>query len=280
MKNFVRIAVAGALLAGGQAVYAQAVPTPSSDASDLWLFVSDQGNGTTFAEDTGITVASLLPTGSLVTGATLSTAITDSLNLAASSALSAYIAANGASNLEWAVEGINIPGTPTGTGFKKAGGIVGITDNTSAPVNTSQLLLSNLQGWGGGFQQDVTYLNGTYTTGGSTYAFSNGSTAGNVWGAATGNAAGSTNLYGQGQDAAGVGLGSSAVLFGLTGNGGTGQAQSYILSSQLELTANGTLETVNNAGGGTAVPLPPAVWLLGSALLGLAGVGRRRGNAA
>jgi hypothetical protein len=38
--------------------------------------------------------------------------------------------------------------------------------------------------------------------------------------------------------------------------------------------ADGTLEAV-----GGAVPLPGAVWLLGSGLLGLAGIGRRRRSA-
>jgi hypothetical protein len=94
-----------------------------------------------------------------------------------------------------------------------------------------------------------------------------------VWGAAQGAAgAGSTNLYGQGADSAGVGLGQSATLYGATANGGTGILQTYNFGS-IEVTSNGTLEAV------TAVPLPAAVWLFGSGLLGLAGIGRRRSAA-
>jgi hypothetical protein len=272
MKNLVRFAVAGVLFAGFQTVQAQALP--SSDASDLWLFVSDQSAGTTFAEDTGISVASLLPSGSLVSGATLSTAIADSINLGPSSALAAYIAANGASNLEWGIEGVNFNGS-TATKPQKAGSIVGITDNpASQEFNTSQLIDSALQTWANGYQSDTQYVDGTYVAGGQTYKFSAGSTAGNVWGSTgPGGQAGSTNLYGQGPDQSGIGLGTSAVFYGLTGNNGTGQVQSYILASQLELTATGTLETVATT---TAVPLPAAAWLIGSGLLGLAGVGRRR----
>ena len=56
------------------------------------------------------------------------------------------------------------------------------------------------------------------------------------------------------------------------GNGGTGQAQVYDIGSILLSTAGVLTFTANTS----TVPLPPAVWLLGSGLLGLAGVGRRR----
>lgn len=283
MKNLVRFAVAGALLAGY--TVAQAQPAlPSSDNADLWLFVSDQSASTTFAEDTGISIASLMPTSSLVSGADLSTAISDSVNLAANSALSNYITSNGASNLEWAVEAVQFPGNPNGTGYKKAGGDIGIfsTSNASDPggLNTAALQLGNMESWAAGFNGDVTYLAQTYTAGGKSYAFSSGANVGNVWGS-TGPSltGGSTNLYGNGPDQSGVGLGSSSILYGLTGNGGTGQLQSYVLSSQLELTDSGLLETVSGTGT-SPVPLPPAVWLFASGLLGLAGVGRRRSGAA
>jgi hypothetical protein len=278
MKNLVRFAVAGLLVTGYQTVQAQALP--SSDASDLWLFVSDQAAGTTFAEDTGIPISSLLPTGSLTAGSVLSTAISANINLPASTALSTYISTNGAANLEWGIEAFNMPGTATGTGFKKAGGLVGLTDNdVSQETNTSNLQLANLESWAQGFQGDITYLAATYTAGGTSYKFSNGSAGGNVWGSTgPGNQGGSTNIYGNGPDQSGIGLGTSEVFYGLTGNGNTGQVQSYILSTGLELSANGTLETAG--GGGTTVPIPAALWLFGSGLLGLAGVGRRRGGGA
>ncbi len=65
-------------------------------------------------------------------------------------------------------------------------------------------------------------------------------------------------------------LGSNIDLYAATGNSskaGTGQLYT---AGQITMTANGTLEAVSS------VPLPAAVWLLGSGLLGLAGVGRRR----
>ncbi len=283
MKNLVRLAVAGALVAGyHSAAFAQAATQPSSDAADLWLFVSDPSAGTTFAEDTGITVNSLMPSADFVTGAELSTAIDDNATLAATSALTAYInAANGAGqSLEWGVEAVQFLNSTsqakTGSypGYKNPGGIIAITDNGQAPANTEALQLGNLQTWGTGFQGDISYLTTgsvtSYVSGGTTYAFSEGTTGGNVWGVGTGNTGGSTDEYGQGpaQTDPAFAPGGTAELYGLTGNSGTGEAQSYELGT-VELTAAGELII-------SSVPLPPAVWLFASGLLGLAGVGRRR----
>jgi hypothetical protein len=278
MKKLIRFAAAGALIAGATVAHAQ--NQPSSDNADLWLFVSDQAAGTTFAEDTGIAITSLMPSyatsGSVpaayVTNAVNSTALGSfSGTFGPTTALTNYInAANTADQtLEWSVEA----GSSTGTGYKKAGGITGLTTNNGLASLTTSMQLQNLQNWANGFQGDVAYLAGSYVAGGASYSFASGSTAGNVWGAAQGAAgAGSTNLYGQGADSAGVGLGQSATLYGATANGGTGILQTYNFGS-IEVTSNGTLEAV------TAVPLPAAVWLFGSGLLGLAGIGRRRSAA-
>lgn len=77
--------------------------------------------------------------------------------------------------------------------------------------------------------------------------------------------------------------GSALELFGFTGNGGTGALQSYILGTAT-VASDGTVTLAGNAGSTTTtpppVPLPAAVWLFGSGLLGLVGVSRRRKNAA
>lgn len=283
MKNLVRFAVAGALMAGYATAQAQ-VNLPSTDNSDLWLFVSDTAASTTFAVDTGITINSLLPSGSLAATSTtgsnaiLSNSIADSVSFT-SSAVASYIStavtAGHSSSLEWGVEAIQYtPNASTGAPAKAAqpGSIKGVMDNVaSQESNTSNMVLTNLTSWVNGFEGDTTYLAPTYTAGGKVYAWSAGSTAGNVWGSSGGSLAGSTSLYGQGPDQAGVNIGGSTVLYGLTGAGNSGQVQSYVLTSDLTLNSAGTLSS--------PVPLPAAVWLFGSGLLGLVGVGRRRAAA-
>jgi hypothetical protein len=285
MKTIVRLAVAGAL-AASTAAHAQPA-LPSTDASDLWIFVADPSASKTFVLDTGIPLASLMPSGSLVTGATLSTAIDDTslINAAASftptAQLTAFInAANTAGQpLEWGVLGVNYPGTDQR--YTGAGQEIVIFDNPGATSTVASTNPGKMFTFAQGFTGDATYFIPGYTTGGTTYLWSAGTTAGNVWGAGgAANAAGSTNLYGtepnQAVNAAGTApflLGQAAPLYGVTGNGSTGQAQSYVLAN-LELTSTGSLQALSS------VPLPAAVWLFGSGLLGLIGVGRRRSSAA
>jgi hypothetical protein len=281
MKNLVRFAVATALMGGFATAQAQTPALPSSGSADLWLFVSDSATNTTFAEDTGILLSNILPTTSLVSGAVLNTSVSASFSLGASSALTAYInsadAAGQSADISWAVLGAQYPSSNTNGNDKKAGNALEIASApTSSGTGVSNQALGSLNTIVGDFNGDVTYLNGTYAAGGAVYAWSTGTNGGNVWGANTGANGGSTNLYGQsnGVTQAGIGLGSSTGLYGLTGNGGTGQLQSYVLGSNLELSSTGLL-TVGSTST-SPVPLPAAVWLFGSGLLGLIGVGRRR----
>lgn len=285
MKNLVRFAVAGALMAGFATAQAQA-PLPASGSADLWLFVSDAAAGSannvtgeTFAEDTGIPLSSILPSSGLVTNATaLTTALPANFSLTASAALTTFInAANSAGQtLDWGVLGGQYPGG-TGNAKDAAGDIISVASNPVAQAaNMSQLTYTNLKDIVLPLNSDVTYLNQTYVAGGTTYLWGNGSAGGQVWGAATGSAGGSTDLYGQGPDQSGITLGSSTGLYGLTGNGSTGILQTYTLGTNgalLSLSDSGTLSIASNP---VVTPLPAAVWLFGSGLLGLLGVGRRR----
>jgi len=278
MKTLIRLAVAGTLLAGYAT--AQAQNLPDSGNADLWVFVSDPTAHTTYAEDTGLSLSSLLPTSSLVSGANLDTSIKANFSVAATSGLSSYISAATTAGhaLQWGVLGVQFPGSISGTGYKKPGGFIAIFDDI--PVvgsNIAQALVQpTLQTIGAGFEGDTTYMKASYTAGGKSYAWADGSIGGNVWGASTGGNGGSTDLYGQEFDQAGIALGATNTLYGLTGNGGPGQVQSYILGTNLTVDANGTLKISNDTTPPPTVPLPAAVWLFGSGLLGLFGVGRRR----
>jgi hypothetical protein len=279
MKKSVRFVVAGLMLAG--IATAQAQNLPSSGNADLWLFVSDQSAGTSFAEDTGVTLSSLMPSGQLTSGAVLSTAISASFNVSATSALTSYLnTAKAASHtLEWGVVGVQFPGSTATSSIKAPGADLTVFDAPAAAGTNigNNYGLGTIQTIGNGFNTDAIYLKNTYTAGGTSYAFGAGSTAANVWGAGgdSGNG-GSTNLYNQGPLQDGIGLDSSVSLYGITGNGDKTSVQSYILGTNLTLSSAGVL----SIGTPSTVPLPAAVWLFGSGLLGLIGVGRRKVAAA
>jgi hypothetical protein len=275
MKKLVGYAVAGALLAGFQTAQAQP-KVPSSGATDLWLYVSDQTAKTSFAVDTGVTVSSLLNT---FTANAVLQPVNDSISLtehmlSSTDALSAYLKTT--DTLEWTVLGLNWPsGSSTISTNEPPGATVGLLSSSlsTAPGSVKSMQVGNLIGWASGFNPDQGYviLGGGYVAGGATYAFTSGGSSGNVWGSGQGlNGAGSTTEYGNGPDAGSATQGTSETLFGVTGNGTTGALQSYVLGS-LKLGTDGSL-TLTNA----QVPLPAALWLFGSGLLGLAGVGRRR----
>jgi hypothetical protein len=67
--------------------------------------------------------------------------------------------------------------------------------------------------------------------------------------------------------------GVTAQLFYVTGGGTIASKVSTVKEGTAFLSASGLVLT------GAPVPLPPAVWLLGSGLLGLAGVARRKAKA-
>jgi hypothetical protein len=272
MKNFVRLAIAAAVAAGG-ASGALAQALPSSGSADLWVFVADPGASDSFAWDTGISLSSLEP-GSLSTTAKATTN-SDPVNISVtSSALATFIAASGdPSALEWSVEGVQYTGTPAGA--KAPGAFIGVVSNNAATSAITTLKQGALGTWGSGFNGDLTYLTetvGGYTAGGTNFAWTAAGSAVGVWGQQTGDLGGSTNIYGQGPDSSGTGIGATESLYLLTGsNSLTAAAESYTLgASDLTLSANGTLATAS------PVPIPAAVWLFVSGLLGLIGVGRRR----
>jgi hypothetical protein len=63
----------------------------------------------------------------------------------------------------------------------------------------------------------------------------------------------------------------------VTGGGAIASKTTNVLELTASLSASGL--TLTGSSAPPPVPLPPAVWLLGSGLLGLAGVARRKAKA-
>lgn len=271
MNSLVKVAIAGVLSLGASGAFAASLSAPWTGSSDLVLVVENATTHTAYALDTGVSLDSLLPTGSLVSGAVLDTSIS-ALNksINASPALQSFLAANPASGDLWTLEGGQYAGGGSATSINNNSKLPGAAkavftsaNGTTTNANVTTKVLLNLENFENGLTGDVVQSTGglfPLTTASETSAASTNSIS-----------EGRYQFWGNNDFAS---LGSTAMqLFGFTGNGGTGKLQSYILGTAT-LDANGNLKIAGNV-----TPLPAAVWLFGSGLLGLFGVSRRRNSA-
>lgn len=272
MNSLVKVAIAGVLSLGASGAFASSLGAPWGNSSDLVLVVENATTHTAYELDLGVTLDSLLPTGSLVSGASLNTTLAGiNRTISASPALQSFLAANPAAGDFWSLEGGQYNGngsnTSTNSNSKTPGdakavftSALGTTSNSNIAGKT---LIGSLEPFLNNINSDVVQSTGglfPLTSAGETSAGSASTTAETHYGFWTSNDFGS--------------LGSTALqLFGFSGNGNTGKLQSYILG-KATLDASGNLTITGNAP--PSVPLPAAVWLFGSGLLGLFGVSRRR----
>jgi hypothetical protein len=279
MNMIVKSAVAGVLALGASGAYALGIP--ANNSSDLVLVIQ---NNTTPANvyvlDTGISIDSLMPTANLAAAGS-NTVLSTSLaginqSILASPTLQAFLAANPAASDGWTLEAAQYAGSsPTASATNQNTKVVGsgkvIFGSPSNPANIGQATLANLQAIANGVQNELTQpldalgltplKTATEASTGASYTTASGSPT--KWG-----------LFGVADLAA---MGTGIALYGFTGNVAAGQPaagiQSYVLGTAT-MGTNGTLTFAAN--GGAPVPLPAAVWLLGSGLMGLVGVSRRR----
>jgi hypothetical protein len=272
MNTFVKAAIAGVLSLTATGAFA-ATGAPWSNSSNLVLVVENATTHAAYALDTGISLDSLLPTSSLVSGAVLNQSIVSGINqtISASPALTAFLAANPAAGDLWTLEGgqYNGGGTnpatsantrPVASAKAAFTSAIGTTNNATV----SNKIASNLAAFENGLQADIHAPNGgALGLHGleSATETSQADVLGGVAGGETRYSFLTANDFSS--------LGNSVVqLFGFTGNGNAGVLQSYILGTA-SLSSSGLLTI-------STVPLPAAVWLFGSGLLGLFGVSRRR----
>jgi hypothetical protein len=270
----VSAAVASAIaMAGAGAVHAGAI-VPSTNDGSLMFFLENTTTGQTLTEvlpqDLNSLFSAAQATAGSPQGGVINT-ITGNANFAdvfSDSNYTSFISANSGATLAWGVLSEGYIGTgatarPTGAARTIA------TDLLASDVLAVSQATGVTTGLPSGFGTDVGNLNIALGAGSST--ISSPSILGS-----NGGAGGTLNsLYGTSINATGIGPGTAVTLYGVTGNGTKiGSGYAYSLGSIVFNLANATVSFTGNPVG--AVPLPAAVWLLGSGLLGLAGVGRRR----
>lgn len=272
MKMITKVALAGLALAASSA-HAD-VALPSTGNGELVLFVKDTVSGAVYARGLGITMDNILSasaiSGGSYTGPVQAFAYSIP-TITADNNWNAFVAANTGSKV-WAIMGgDNQGGITVGTGVRYAT----TSQLATAPAPTNINLTSGF----GNLNTFLVALNGQLPDTGENSVFPNG-----LWDqAAGGSLADSADQWfatsGTGSvNNAVTGLGTTAKFYVVTASGGTTSAAARVYQAvDLRLNANGTLEAVG--GGGPEVPLPPALWLLGSALVGMAGVARRRQSA-
>jgi len=254
MNTVTKAGVAGALALAGVAAHAQ-IASPSGSSSDAILFgevLNAAGSivVASYAGDTGVSINTLL--GGSYTGTVLGS----------DSNLAKLFAADGnGDELVWAVQGAqNTQTTPTT--------FVTTTTSVNGLKNTKNGILAN---WAAGITADVSTINSNITTAGGTSSVEGATpaTAG-VWDITV---TGTSSWYGDLTTQ--QSLGTTASLYSEVTNGTTASTKGIAtLLGTVSLSASGLAITENSSP--TPTPLPPAVWLLGSGLLGLAGVARRR----
>src|ERR1700730_13222662 len=162
MNSLVKVAVAGVLTLAASGAFA-AVSAPWTGSSDLFLVGENATTHTAYALDTGVSLDSLLPTGSLVSGASLNTSISAANKaISASSALQSFLAANPASGDLWTLEGGQYAGggiNPATTGNTRpvAGAKMVMTSAIGTTYNQtlSGKIASNIQAFENGLQADI-----------------------------------------------------------------------------------------------------------------------------
>jgi hypothetical protein len=290
MNTIVKLSVAGALALGYATAHAQ-IAQPAGGSSDVILFAeiinSTTGNVVaSYARDTGISINSILtslqPQGTAVPSTGFTSLTLPPINITADANMNSFLALDGAGDsVEWAVQA----GQYTGT---TATGNIGTTGNarflTTATTGVSSIINKNtlnLTKWAN-IDAAVTQLNlniANQSGNPSTKStFGTATASSGVWDATASGATVANWLSNGPLTYPGLvtdELGANQELYGVTGNGTSSVkgVQVYDLGA-LTLSSTGNLTSVSS------VPIPAAVWLFGSGLLGLAGVGRRKATQA
>jgi hypothetical protein len=262
MNTLAKVGVASALALGIGVAHASILDTNSG--GDILLF-GEVLNGSTvvgsYAGDSGVLIGT-----ALTNGQTLISAASDAR-------LASFIAsASAGTTIEWAVEG----GKTNSSGAAWTSTDQYVT-TLGGGGNVAQLALrngSNASNWESGLNKVINQvdLNGAGPTNNS--VFSAALATGGLWDINDPTGSNVANWFANGSATQQTGY-SSTTLYTMT--------MGALITNNVSVSSLGTV-TLSSTGltftsGSTSVPLPAALWLLGSGLLGLAGVGRRKSAA-
>jgi hypothetical protein len=270
MNTTIKLGVASALAFGAIAAHAS-IAEPSNGASDAILFAEVlNASGTaavaSYAGDTGVSVSTLVA--GLAAGSS-QTVLGSDANLA-----KLFAADAAGDTLQWSVQGGQYSGNANTTTFKTPGAgqfITTVLNNNTATALAGDNT-ANLTKWAG-LSIDVSTIN-SLSGGANSIEGASPAVAGQ-WDEL--DPTGASKWYSSGPETANV-LGSAENLYYVTGGGSTAAKVTSSIEGTATLTASGLVlaGTPGTGGGPPPIPLPAAVWLLGSGLLGLTGVARRK----
>lgn len=263
MKQLVKLAVAAAVLSGGAAHAANINSLGGTAASDVILFVTNATDTSFYARNTGITLdqlgtsstttqSSVALDGAQTTASPGSFTLNSALNLSADPTLATFLTNNPGS--QWTILAVN----GTGSGVAPGNKFIASTfpAATGIPIGVSTSAVSGAAN---------TLINFFIEENGVTWPVNTteGWGKGGVYGA---QAASAGNIA---TDANAVGVATNTYLLSTNNKQ---KPIELVSTNKLTLNTDGSLSV-------SAVPIPAALWLFGSGLLGLAGVGRRRAAA-
>ena len=273
-KAIAAVLAVGAAVASSGANAANTIvnlPT-TSGGSDLVLFVSDTTNGEYFAQDLGVTLNSTgVTAASVAAGGVFTTAgsFTTPTSFAGSdAALASFLSADSAGvtagDVSYSIMAADDTSSQQTPGTERA--LLTSTQDYSVVSPTTTFTNGNIKTYVAGAKTFFAQINADYlgSNTNTSYGWGNSGTLN------TPNSFISASLT----NGATLGTAQTMYVFGTNGAGLSAASNPYV-GGTVNVSSTGVI-TVTNSGGGTPVPVPAAVWLLGSGLLGLIGVGRRR----